>query len=47
MNEFLCISDSIHDLDDKGYRISILDDHPIERLIIHIEMQIIIWFLDE
>ena len=38
MNEFLYISDSIHDLDNKEYRISIFDDYSVECSIIHTEM---------
>ena len=45
ITKFLGFSDSIHDFDDKRYRIVIFDDHSIESLIIHAKTQIVIEFL--
>ena len=43
--KFLDFFDSIHDFNDKGYKITIFDDHSIENSIIHAKTQIVIEFL--
>ena len=45
MTKFLGFSDSIHDFDDKRYKIMIFDDYLIENSIIYVKIQIIIKFL--
>ena len=45
ITKFLDFSDSIHDFDDKRYRIMIFDDHSIESSIIYAKTQTIIEFL--